>query len=471
MIRNPFAWFMHWVDRGLDHFSRWAKSFNPYVPEELSRDGIEPVKIEEDGIKRQAGKVVFVVFVIFLIWAVWAPLDQGVVVSGTVVVQGSRKAVQHPKGGVIQSILVKEGDQVEQGQVVIKLNPLNIEAELRQAEYEYINASATYSRLLAERTDSNVITWEAELKEFTNDPQLLEATRLQSAIFKSRRLEINDQRAILAKQAQGLRQQIVEKQKILALRQSQLTHVVEDAQNLRRLSSDGFVPRNRANESERSASEAQAAIISLQSDIANLQTSLSSNELELSKLMSSFYRDVDTQLSEFQKQKETLRSRVMSLRFDKSLVELRAPVSGIVVGLSVFTEGGVISGGEVLMEVVPEDRSLIAEVSVPPHLIDKVRVGMQTDMRFSAFNMITTPVVPGVVRLVGADRLPPRPPQFPEEYFLAQVAATDEAFVLLGNQVVVPGMPVEVVIKSGERTFMNYILKPLADRFARAFKE
>lgn len=471
MSLNPFRWFMAGIDRALDGFSRWAKSFNPYVPEELSRDGIEPVKIEEDGIKRQAGKVVFVVFAVFFVWAIWAPLDQGVVVNGSVVVQGSRKAVQHPNGGVVESILVREGDSVQQGQVVLRINQLNIAADLRQAENEYINASATYARLLAERTNATVITWEPELAEFVNDPQLLRAKQLQSALFVSRRKEINDQRAILAQQAQGMRQQLAQKEKILALRQSQLGNVIEDAASLRRLSGDGFVPRSRANESERSAAEAQAAIISLQADIAGLKTSLASNELELSKLMSSFYREVDTLLTDAQRQTETLRSKVLSLRFDKSLSELRAPVSGVVVGLNVFTEGGVIGGGEVLMEIVPEDRSLIVEVAVPPHLIDRVRVGLETDIRFSAFNMITTPVVPGIVRLVGADRLPPRPPQFPEEFFLAQVEATEEAFVLLGNQMVVPGMPAEVVIKTGERTFMNYMLKPLADRFARAFKE
>ena len=123
------------------------------------------------------------------------------------------------------------------------------------------------------------------------------------------------------------------------------------------------------------------------------------------------------------------------------------------------------------MEIVPANQTLIAEAAVPPYLIDKVHVGLLADMRFSAFNSITTPVVPGVVRLVGADRLPPMPPQFPEEYYLIQVETTDEARQLLGDKNILPGMPVEVIVKAGERSFMSYLLKPLADRFARSFKE
>lgn len=261
------------IDAPIDAFARWAKSFNPYVPEDLDhKDGIEPVRIEESSVKKQSSKVIFVAFVAFLVWAFTAPLDSGAVVGGTVVVQGSRKAVQHPKGGVVDKILVKEGDTVRQGDVLVQINPLNIDANLRQAEYEFIQTLAAHSRLLTERAGAPTITWDADLDAFAN-------------------------------------------------------------------------------------------------------------------------------------------------------------------------------------------------------LIDKVRVGLTTDMRFSAFNKITTPVVPGRVRLVGADRLPPAPPRMPEEHFLVQIETTAEGQALLGQHQIVAGMPVEVVIKGGERSFMSYMLKPLADRFARSFKE
>lgn len=468
---NPLRSVMNGVDAALERVRRWGQSFNPYVPEQLVKDGIEPVRIEESNIKKQAGKVVFVSFLIFAAWSVTAPLDSGVVVNGSVVVMGSRKAVQHPSGGVVEEILVREGAQVKQGDVLLRINPLNVDANLRQAEYEYINAAAAYSRLLAERTEATQIEWDEALKGFGQNEQVAEAKRLQAALFRSRRAELNDQISILLEQNQGLQQQLQAQEVVLKLRLEQLTPIVQDAESMRKLANDGFVPRSKANDAERGSSEAQAGVANLRSQIASIRTAISANQLELSKLKSAFFKGVDTELSETQKVRETVRAKVESLRFDKSLSSLRAPTSGTVVGLKAHTVGGVITGGQVLMEIVPANQTLIAEAAVPPHLIDKVHVGLLADMRFSAFNSITTPVVPGVVRLVGADRLPPMPPQFPEEYYLIQVETTEEARQLLGDKNILPGMPVEVIVKAGERSFMSYLLKPLADRFARSFKE
>jgi protease secretion system membrane fusion protein len=455
----------------VSQLKNWTNSFNPYVPDHLERDGVKPVLIEESKIKGHAGILVAVTFGIFLIWSVSAPLDSGAVVTGSVVVQGSRKAVQHPTGGVVEEILVREGSVVRQGDIIIKINPLNIDANLRQAEYEFINALAAYSRLMAEATDKAEIVWDPELANFGANPQVEVARRLQTAMFMSKRSEHLGQRSILAQQGEGLRQQLREKENVYKLRGSQLAPIAQDAENLRKLAGDGFVPRSKANEAERSSVEAQANLATLMSDIASARTAVASNELELNKLRAAYTKGVDTELTETQKTKETLRSRVLSLRFDKSLVELKAPASGTVVGMKVNTVGGVITAGQVLLEIVPRETSLIVEAAVPPHVIDKVSVGMDADLRFSAFNSLTTPVIPGVVRLVGADRLPPQPPRFTEEYFLAQVEPTAEGLKLLRGNDIVPGMPVEVVVKNGERTFMSYFLKPLTDRFARSFKD
>jgi protease secretion system membrane fusion protein len=461
-------WGINWL---FDRLSQWAKSFNPYIPEDLKKDGMEPVRIEESQVKRQSGKVVMVAFTIFVVWAVTAPLDQGVVVMGTVVVQGSRKAVQHPSGGVVLEILVKEGDEVLEGDVVLKINPLNVDANLLQAENEFINALATYSRLLAERLDQKTITWDAELLAMNKKAQVKEAMILQSALFSSRRLEFAGQRDILLRQALGLREQLQDKQKILVLRESQIGAITEDAQSMRLLASDGFVPRTNANNAERSSVDAQIGLTSLQAEMSTIKTSLASNELELSKIKSAFNRQVDTELNEAQKSKEGLRAKVLSLRFDQSLSNVRAPTSGVVVALKAHTVGGVIGGAQVLMEIVPKEQKLIVEAAVPPDMIDKVSVGMLTDLRFTAFSSITTPVIPGEVKLVGADRLPPLPPLFPQEYFLAQIETTSEGQKLLREKSILAGMPVEVVVKSGERTFVSYLLKPLTDRYAAAFKD
>ena len=458
----------NWI---FDRLTQWAKSFNPYVPEDLKKEGMEPVRIEESQVKRQSGKVVTVAFGFFLVWAVTAPLDQGVVIQGTVVVQGSRKAVQHPSGGVVSQILVREGDEVLEGDVVLKINPLNVDANFLQAENEFINSLATYSRLLAERLDEKSIKWDRELLEMGKNVQVAEAMILQSALFSSRRSEYTGQRDILIRQAQGLREQLQDKQKILKLRESQIGAINEDAESMRKLAVDGFVPRTNANNAERSSVDAQIGLTGLQAEMSTIKTSLASNELEISKIKSAYNRQVDTELNEAQKSKEGLRAKVLSLRFDQSLSKVRAPTSGVVVALKAHTVGGVISGGQVLMEIVPKEQKLIVEAAVPPQMIDKVSVGMVTDLRFTAFNQTTTPVIPGLVKLVGADRLPPLPPLFPQEYFLAQIETMEEAQQQLREKSIVAGMPVEVVIKRGERTFMTYLVKPLADRFAASFKD
>jgi protease secretion system membrane fusion protein len=458
-------------DRLIAPLQRWAQSFNPYVPQELVRDGIEPVRIEESGVKRQAGKVVLIAFLVFFVWAVTAPIDQGAVIPGTVVVMGSRKAVQHLSGGVVEEIRVREGDEVQMGDVLLRINPLNVDANLQQAENEFINALAAYSRLLAERLEASSITWDPELLAFRATQQAMTARHLQQALFASRRAEYTGQREILQRQGQGLRQQLVEKESILGLRKTQLAPIVEDAKSMRKLADDGFVPRSNANTAERSSIDAQIGISTLQSEISSNRIAITANELELSKLKAAYFKQVDTELTDAQKSKETLRARVLSLRFDQSLTSVRAPTSGIIVGVKTHTVGGVISGGQVLMEIVPKEQKLIVEAAVPPHQIDKVNVGLLADLRFTAFNSITTPVVPGVVKLVGADRLPPAPPLFPQEYFLAQVETTPEGYKLLGENDIVAGMPVEVIVKRGERTFLSYLLRPLTDRFARSFKE
>jgi protease secretion system membrane fusion protein len=178
-------------------------------------------------------------------------------------------------------------------------------------------------------------------------------------------------------------------------------------------------------------------------------------------------KEVDTQLQEIQKNKDATLVKLEATQFDRDLTEVKAPVSGSVVGLKVFTVGGVITAGQVLMEVVPKDETLIVQAKIPSLIIDKVRVGMPTDMRFTSFNITTTPVVSGVVKVVGADKEPAQNPN--DEYYLGLVEVTKEGLQKLAGLKIQPGMTVDVIVKSGERTFMSYLLKPLSDRFATAF--
>lgn len=431
---------------------------------------MKPVAIEDSSSKTSASKVFLLATAVFFLWAFLAPINSGVNLAGTVVIQGNRKAVQHPQGGVVQEILVQEGSVVQQGDVLLRINPLSVEAALTSTEVDHINALAVASRLLAERNESKVIEWMPELEAYANDERLIEAKRFQTKLFDSRREEFEGQRRILQEQTSGLELQVTEQKKVLEARQNQLRVVTEELKNNEQLAAEGFVPKSRANELYRTRSELLATIATTTSDLNRTKTTIAENKLKLTQLGALMRKDVDNQLSEMQKTQKGLGARVESLRFDQSLAALKAPVGGTVVGLKANTVGGVIQAGLVLMEIVPKEQRLIIEAQVPPMFIDKVRVGLEADMRFSAFNATTTPIVQGTVKLVGADKMPATNPQ-QGDYYLAQIETTTEGIQKLEGLTIQAGMPVEVIVKTGERTFISYLLKPIADRFARSFKE
>lgn len=456
--------------RSIGRFSAWLDGLNPYDPDKLERDGVKPIHLEESDSKRTLSIIAVVTFVLFMGWALFAPLDAGVSVNGTVVVMGNRKAVQHPAGGVVTELRVREGDTVKQGDILLKVNPLTTEANLSGAEIDYINALANESRLQAEREGAATITWSADLQAFGADPRVIEAKGLQVRLFQSRRSEFNDQQRIYQEQLVGLQAQLRELQNVVNFRKEQLTVISEEAVSNRDLATQGFIPRSKANEVERTRSEMLSSLSNVTAEIAKTQSSIASTRLQMTQHQSTFRKDADTQLAEVQKNRKAGKSKVDALQFDLSLSEIKAPVGGTVVGLKVNTVGGVIQSGLVLMEIVPRDGRLIVEAQVPPASIDKVHVGLPADMRFSAFNLNTTPVIPGKVTLVGADKITGTNPQ-QGDYYLAQVETTEQGLKLLGDKVVQAGMPVEVIVKTGERSFFSYLIKPLTDRFARSFKE
>ena len=451
-------------------FTGFVAAWNPYDPGKLEPSDLMPVVVEESEIRKNTLKMLVLFLVVFMVWATTAPLDGGVNVPGTVVVQGNRKAVQHPTGGVVTEILVHEGAAVKAGQVLLKVNPLNTEANLNQSELDYLSAMAVESRLQSERLGAADIRWIPELLEIgSKDPRVEQLQTLQRQLFSSRRQEFQTQQNILSEQAASLEKQMVEVREVLKLKKGQLLSIEEEARNNKELAAKGFVSVSRSNEVDRQLSDLLANISNSTSEITRTQQQLTATRLQQLQARSAFLKETDTQLAEVQKNRRALKARVESLQFDRNLAEVRAPVEGVVVGLKVNTVGGVIQGSGLLMEVVPEGGHLIVEARVPPHSIDKVRVGLKADLRFTAFNLNSTPVVEGEVKLVGADKLPGANPA--EDYFLAQIETTLEGLKTLGSLQVQPGMPVEVIVKTGERSFMSYMIKPLSDRVSRSFKE
>jgi protease secretion system membrane fusion protein len=435
-------------------------AWNPYDPNKLSENGLEPVAIEESEVRKKGSLWFLIAFAVFLVWSVTMPIASGVPVMGTVVVSGYRKLVQHPTGGVVTQILVKEGSKVNKGDILIKVNPLNTEANLANFELQYLDLLVNESRLKAERLGLGSIVWVPELAGLGDSERVSESKAVQQQLFSARRAEYQST-------IQGLQAQIGGLSSAMASHRIQLGTLNEELSSSQQLAKEGYIPRTQANSTLRGQAEQQAALANASSEIAKIRA-------EIARARTAYLKEIETQLSEIQKNKEAYAGKVSAARFDQQLSEIRAPVSGTVVGLKVVTVGGVISGSQTLAEIVPRDGRLIAEIKVTPDLVDKITVGLGADIRFIAFNQTTTPVIDGKVVLVGGDLQigqDSKDPNAPKEYYLAQVEVTPEGQKKLSGLRVQPGMPVDVIIKTGERTFMSYFLKPLLDKLARSFKD
>ena len=407
----------------------WIAAWNPYHPDVIKYRPMAPVQVEESKIRRSATKIFLIGFGIFVLWASLAPIDAGVTTQGTVMVSGYRKTLQHPTGGLIQEILVKDGDVVQEGQILIRINPLKAEADLSTAQLQYIGALVTEARLKAERKGDAKITWPTELASFGNDPRVEEAKGIQQKLFDTRRAEIVA---------------------VINGRRTQLATLTEEAKNNATLAQEGYVSRATANQVLRQKVDA---------------------EMQLNQMQSAYYKDIDTQLAEIQKTRDALKDRLEAVAFDRDLTAIKAPVAGTVIGLKLNTIGGTVPAGQVLAEIVPSESALVVDAQVPPNLIDRVKVGQTADLRFTSFNANTTPVITGKVILVGADKLPAAPGGPQGDFYLAKVEATKEGLEELGRLTIQPGMAADVIFKTGERTFMSYLFKPITDRFAKSFKE
>jgi len=349
----------------------------------------------------------------FMLWASLAPLDKGVPLSGTVAVASSRKAIQHPTGGIIEEILVKEGHTVKAGQILITMNATQAKALAEISRVQYFTARAVEARLTAERDGAGSIRFPSEMEDAMDDPRVMANINLQNQLFVSRRNAIQGELRILKEQLDSMRD----------------------------LADEGYVARNRMLDIERLYFQQK-------------QT---------------YQKEVGTQLAEAQKEAEGLRTRLVSQDFDLANVEVRAPVDGTVVGLSVFTRGGVIAPGFKLMEIVPSEDALVVEGQVPVYLIDKVHPDLKVELIFSAFNQNLTPHVPGIVTHVSADRLIDEVSRLP--YYQIKAKVAPEGMKMIANLQVRPGMPVELFVKTGERTLLNYLLKPILDHIKMAMTE
>ena len=427
------------------------------------------VKTDETTYTRLGWWIVLAGFCGFVLWSSIAPLDKGVPAMGTVTVASHLQAVQHQTGGIIDKILVREGDHVKLGQIRVSMNDVQIKAQAEITRSQLYAARAIEARLLAERDGANEITFPDELFASQNDSRIANNIIIQNQLFSSRRLALQHEIAAIDENTAGLKLQLRGLESSRVSKNQQLKFLEEQLFSLRDLATDGFVPRNRVLELERSYTQLTGEISSDTGDIGRTQRQITELEQRRIHRLQEYQKEVRQTLSDVQREADALRSRLIGQDFELATLEVKAPVDGIVVGMNVFTDGGVIAPGSKLMDIVPSDDMLIITGQVPVHLIDKIHVDLPVDLIFSALNQKKTPNIPGTVTQVSADRLVDANSGFP--FYSIKAKVTPEGMKQLSNEQIRAGMPVEIFIKTGERSLMNYLFKPILDRVHSSLSE
>lgn len=429
----------------------------------------QPVNTDETSHARLGWLIVFLGFGGFLLWAMLAPLDQGIPVSGTVTVASNRKAIQHPHGGTVDDILVKEGDVVKAGQVLIKMNDVQAKAAAEMTRVQYFNARAAEARLIAERDGKKTIAFPPELESAKNDPRVANNINSQAQLFASRQSSLQSEIGALEESIAGLKFQLRGLEESRDNKKYQLDFLKEQLEGMRDLAKEGYVARNRLLELERTYAQVNGSISEDLGNIGRTQRQISELTLRRIQRQQEYQKEVRTQLADVQKEADAVYNRLIAQDFDLGNVLVKAPVDGTVVAMEVFTKGGVVGPGHRMMDIVPSDDPLIAEGHLPVNLVDKVHPGLPLDLIFSAFNQNKTPHIPGVVTQISADRLMDERTGMP--YYKMKAKVAPEGMKLIKDLQIRPGMPVELFVKTGERTMMSYLFKPLLDRAKTSLSE
>jgi len=429
----------------------------------LSADARRPV--------RMGWLIVLAGVVGFLVWALLAPLDAGVPVEAKVVVSGNRKAVQPITGGKVQRILVTEGQAVQAGQVLLVLEPTIATNQVDALRFQFFSSLASENRLTAERDGLTAIRFDERLlqSEREGNPQTAEILQAQRQLFDSRRSAQQATLDGLQAALRGTTEQRDSLRRTLTARKEQRTAFEQQLAGQRALADEGLLARNRLLEAERQYLQLAGSIADDEGRLGHLQSQVQETQSRLVQQREDYQKELRTALAETRTRSADLQARLDSARYEVANTQIIAPEAGIVAALAVFTEGGVVSAGERLMDIVPLNQPLLVEGRLPVQSVDKVHAGQTVELEFSAFNRAATPKLPGTVKTVSADRLEDAQ-GLPYYHVEIGVDGLHERELLPGLTLQ-PGMPVTAFVKTGERTLMNYLFKPLRDRVRHALTE
>lgn len=408
-----------------------------------------------------------------LLWATFAPLDEGVPTQGVVSIDTKRKTIQHLLGGRIREIYVKEGQYVEANQPLLKLEDANARANYEGVRQHYLSLRSVEGRLLAEQSGAAKIEFHQDILKYSDDPLVRQQMATQEQLLHSRRLAYEAEQQAMKESIRGQEAQVTGYQGMIGSRKSQLGLLEKELTSISDLVKQGFMARTRQLELERNAAEVSAIIADLNGNLIKSRQGIAEIKMRAIQRQQEYRKEVDTLLADVQRDVQVDEDKLRAVTEELEHTEIRSPVAGQVVGLVTQTVGGVAQPAQRLMDIVPMDEPLLLEVKVPPHLIDRIKVGLSTDVRFTTFAHSPQLMVEGTIQSISADLITetqPNPSQ-PSAYYLVRISISPEGMKKLGNRNLQPGMSAEVVIKTGERSVLTYLLHPLTKRFAASMKE
>lgn len=403
------------------------------------------------------------------IWSGLAPLSSAAIAPGVVNVDTNRKTVQHLEGGIVGDILVTEGSVVEAGQVLVRLDDTRADASYHLLQGQYLATLALEARLAAERDGHPAIAYPTELVRQRGAPDIDEIIAAQDGLFAARLRSLEGETSVLRQRVTLFEEEIKGLRAQQKAKEHQSTLIREEYKSVKELYDKGYERKPRLLALERAQAALEGDRGELIAQISRARQAIGEAELRIIDRENNFQQEVVAELRDVQVKIAELRDRVRAQEDVLQRVDIRAPLAGTVVDLKVHTPGGVIAPGAPILDIVPSEERLVIEARLRPDDIDTVHVGLPAEVRLTAYKRRNTPTIAGHVIQVSADRF--IDDRTGLSYYLARIELDDGALDFLEDVKLYPGMPAEVMIETGKRVVIDYLLGPIIDSIRRAFRE
>lgn len=404
-------------------------------------------------------------------WAALASVDSAVIASGVISVESRRQVVQHLEGGIVQSIHVQEGDTVDEGQVLFRLDPTSARANYDAVRAQLDAALATEARLVAERNLADSVTFPESLTSRIKEHNVKEVIEDQTAQFRDRKTALDGQIEILESRIGQLRTEIegLAQEKISA--EQQLHFIDDELEGARTLEAKGLVTKARVSGLEREKARLFGIVGRNIADSAKSEGSIGEIQMQIQQLRQQRAEEVGEQLVTIRQKLSELRERMNVAQNALDRVSIRAPRAGTAQNINsrIYTVGAVVRPGDTMLEIVPRDEDLVVDGRVAVQDIDRLSAGVHVEVKFPNFHTRTTPLILGRLMSVSSDRLVDETTH--EPYYLARVSIAETDIPPDMKSALRPGMPAEIVFNTGERTVLNYMVRPLTDALGRSMRE